>query len=317
MADGDFSIEAFNYNLSKVYKKSIFGFTPERSPRAFVLGGQPGAGKTGLQKIMSQQCHNNLIIINADEFRELHPDFKHLQAKYGKDSVDYTGSFTGRMTEELIEMLKTEQYNVLVEGTLRTADVPLRTCSSFKECGYTVTLAIMAVKPEISYLSTIMRYENMIAEGKTPRATSKSSHDKVVAAIPDNLRRIYDSHSFDNIVIYDRDGKCLYDLSEEEQVSPDTVIKEVFNRKWTQHEFEQFCSIGRITQELMEKRQAPELADYSAKYFNNDIVSMIVDNNSLTVTDVRNRSEKMAAWAEKAIDKAEQTQEMKRDGQIR
>lgn len=27
----------------------------EHNPRAFVLGGQPGAGKTGLQKIMSKK----------------------------------------------------------------------------------------------------------------------------------------------------------------------------------------------------------------------------------------------------------------------
>ena len=72
------------------YKSLIYRKESVQNPIAFVLGGQPGAGKTGLQDIMKELCHKNLIIINADEFRELHPDFQMLQDKYGKDSVDYT-----------------------------------------------------------------------------------------------------------------------------------------------------------------------------------------------------------------------------------
>ena len=108
MTDGDFSKEAFEFALKKTYQEFIETLTPETKPKAFILGGQPGAGKTGLQKIMSKLCNNNLIVINGDEFRELHPDFQKLQEKYGKDSVDYTGKFSGQMTESLIERLKKE-----------------------------------------------------------------------------------------------------------------------------------------------------------------------------------------------------------------
>jgi len=275
MADGDFSKEVLEIKVKERYLEMTRDKHSELLPQAFVLGGQPGAGKTGLQKIMSKACSGNLIIINADEFRERHPDFQILQEKYGKDSVDYTSRFSGEMTEALITMLGSKKYNILVEGTLRTSKVPINTCKRFKNDGYNVTLAIMAVKPEISYISTMFRYENMISEGKVPRATSRQAHDNVVAKIPDNLREIYDSHQFDNIVIYDREGECLYDMSCDETQSPDQIMTNMFYGKWMQKEFDQFCEIGMITQKLMENRNAPELNEFINQYFNENIVKQL------------------------------------------
>lgn len=281
MNDGDFSLNEFNLALRKKFKELTENKHSVSQPMTFILGGQPGAGKTGLQDIMKEKCSNNLVVLNGDEFRELHPDFDRLQEKYGKNSVDYTGKFSGKMTEALIAKLKAERYNVLVEGRLRTAEVPLNTCKEFKAAGYNVTLAVIAVKPQISYLSTIIRYEKMIAAGKTPRATAKSAHDFVVAQIPDNINKIYNSNLFDNIVIYNREGKCLYDMSKNAALSPVNIMMQTLNGKWSQHELDQFIAIGRATQKFMESRSANEIADFKRNVFNGAIVSQIANNNGL------------------------------------
>ena len=62
----------------------------------------------------------------------------------------------------------------------------------------------MAVKPEISYESTILRYENAIAFGEIPRATSKAHHDMVVDRIADNLDVIYKTGVFDVFSLHKR-----------------------------------------------------------------------------------------------------------------
>ena len=252
MNDGDFTKEAFDTKLQEAFLNLTLGKQPVFAPVTYVLGGQPGAGKTGLQNIMRKKCKGNLVILNGDEFRELHPDFERLQKKYCKDSVDYTGKFSGQMTEALIAKLKEEKYNVLVEGTLRTAEVPLKTCREFKAAGYNVVLGVIAVKPQISYLSTILRYEKNI---------------------PDNLQQIFESKLFDNILIYNRDDVCLYDMSKTPTISPSTIIQEVFANKWSQSELSQFVSIGNTAQELMEQRNAPELADFKDNVFNEKILS--------------------------------------------
>ena len=282
MNDGDFSIDVLNKVIKDKHTELIADKKRDKIPCAFILGGQSGAGKTGLQKILSAQYNDNLIIINGDEFRALHPDYAELQKKYGKDSVDFTNEFSGKITEALVSRLRAEKFNVLVEGTLRTAEVPLATCKGFKGNGYNVTLALIAVKPQISYLSTILRYEKQLAAGKLPRATAKDKHDYIVAQIPSNLREIYSSKQFDNIVIYSREGICLYDMSKNPVTTPDKIMEEVFTGKWSQKELEQFIAIGNVTQQLMEQRNAAELPDFKAKIFNKDIVSTIARKNGLS-----------------------------------
>ncbi|MBR5676338.1 MAG: zeta toxin family protein, partial [Neisseriaceae bacterium] len=43
------------------------------NPQGFVLGGQPGAGKSNLLKQIENRLNGNVLIINADEFRRYHP----------------------------------------------------------------------------------------------------------------------------------------------------------------------------------------------------------------------------------------------------
>lgn len=281
MNDGDYTVEALNEAIQQVYEGLTRRKSVTEAPVAFVLGGQSGAGKTGLQDIMKAQCSGNLIVINGDDFRERHPQYEALQKKYGKDSVDFTNEFSGKITEALVSRFRAEKYNVLVEGTLRTAEVPLATCKGFKENGYNVTLALIAVKPQISYLSTILRYEKQLAAGKLPRATAKDKHDYIVDQIPSNLRAIYSSKQFDNIVIYNREGVCLYDMSKNPKTTPDKVMEEVFKGKWSQKELEQFIAIGNVTQQLMEQRNAAELPDFKKNIFNKDIISAIARANGL------------------------------------
>jgi len=282
MNDGDFSIDVLNKVIDDKHTELIADKKCDKIPCAFILGGQSGAGKTGLQKILSAQINDNLIVINGDEFRSLHPDYAELQRKYGKDSVDFTNDFSGKVTEALVSRLRAEKYNVLVEGTLRTAEVPLATCKGFKENRYNVTLALVAVKPQISYLSTILRYEKQLVAGKLPRATAKDKHDYIVDQIPSNLRDIYSSKQFDNIVIYSREGICLYDMSKNPATTPDKIMEEVFTGKWSQKELEQFIAIGNVTQQLMEQRSAAELQDFKANVFNRDIISAIAQKNGLS-----------------------------------
>ena len=154
------------------------------------MGGQPGAGKTILQNYILKS-NKNCIVINADAFREFHPYYSEIQSAFGDDSPKYTQPFINRVTEQLISELSEEKYNLIIEGTLRTAETPINTCQMLKDKGYRVELHVIAVKKEISYESTILPYENAIALGKTPRATAKEHHDLVAESIVKNLDVIY------------------------------------------------------------------------------------------------------------------------------
>ena len=91
------------------------------------------------------------------------------------------------MVEALVKALSSARYNLVVEGTLRTSQVPLDTAALLRGKGYRVSLALMAVKPEISLVSCQIRYELMRMAGTTPRATDPAHHNKIVADIVQNL----------------------------------------------------------------------------------------------------------------------------------
>lgn len=246
------------YNEIKQIETALL--SPVQAPIAYILGGQPGAGKTSIQTELVRN-EPNILIINADNYREHHPHFDIIQAEYGDESPKYTQPFINSVTERLIEDLSNEKYNLIVEGTLRTSEVPLSTAKKLKEKGYRTELCVMAVKPEISYESTILRYENAIVMGEIPRATSKAHHDMVVDRILGNLDYIYESKMFDCIKIYTRDKGCIYD-SDTSLESPFNVENNIIFGQWSDYEKESINSIIRKIRELKQNRNSDDLQEY-------------------------------------------------------
>lgn len=234
----DENIEAFGNNqfqkaLSETIKKILINkrLEPMEQRRAFLLGGQSGAGKSALHLILGQELDDNVIVINGDEYRKSHPNFKTIQDRYGIDAPAHTAKWAGQMTEALIDAFSSLSYNLIVEGTLRTSEIPLRTAALLRERGYSVSLAIMAVKPQISLISCQIRYEMMRIAGTTPRATDPNHHNKIVQDIVDNLAVLESSDLFDGVLIYDRAGNCLFPTSAD--ASATEVLRNVLFGPWT------------------------------------------------------------------------------------
>ncbi len=232
---------------------------PNIYPKAYILGGQPGAGKSNIIRWLKQK-DKNIIAINADDFRVYHPFFDDVQTMYGKDSPKYTQSFINKITEKLIDELSNEKYSLIIEGTLRTAEVPLKTCLDLKQKGYSVELNIISVKKAISFESTLFRYEVALSEGDTPRATAKEHHDMVADAIADNLNTIEKAGVFEAIKLFNRNGDCLYPTVGNTNASE--VESKILNGWWTIDEIEQLKEIIFAVTDLKTARNAEDLTAY-------------------------------------------------------
>lgn len=144
----------------------------QESPKAYLLGGQPGAGKSGLHQLIKAE-DPNAITIDNDTFKWLHPKYKQLEQKYGKDVVKYVTPFSNQMTESLIDYLSDKKFDLIIEGTLRTVEVPMATVTKLQNRGYEASLYVMAVPRIESYLGTLARYEDQFSlSPRTARATS-------------------------------------------------------------------------------------------------------------------------------------------------
>ena len=206
--------------------------TPCVKPQAFLLGGQSGAGKTTLHGLIQERFKHNVIVVNGDGFRSYHPRYRQLDKEYGPESVGYTAPWAGAMTEAVVDSLSTVGYNLAVEGTLRTAEVPTKTAMLLRERGYSVYLAVMAVKPEISLISCQIRYEQMRIAGTVPRATDPAHHNLIIKQIVSNLAQLERSSLFEGVYLVNRAKEVLYPVKGARK-SASEALQQILFGEWT------------------------------------------------------------------------------------
>ena len=231
-----YSSEDFDKALERTIDLLTFNKNISNTPHAVILGGQSGAGKTTIHRVKMMEYKGDYIVIDGDTYRAQHPHFRELQEKYGVDSVDYTKVFAGKMVEAVIDKLSSLKYNLIIEGTLRSAAVPINTATLLKSKGYTVDFCLIATKPELSYLTTQLRYlEMMIVDPLQARATPKDHHDGIVKFLVANITELEQSGVFETIQVYKRDLEQVYN-SKLCTESVGTVVEQILFGPWTKDE---------------------------------------------------------------------------------
>lgn len=249
----EFTQDEFNAALPEILTSLLIDprVMPSDSPAAVLLGGQSGAGKSTLHVILKEKFEMNVIVINGDEYRSAHPRFHQIQERYGIDAPAHTAAWAGAMVEALVDALSRQGYNLIIEGTLRTSAVPLKTAELLRGRGYRVDLALMAVKPEISLVSCQIRYEQMRIAGTTPRAMDPEHHAKIVDDIVGNLATLGRSDAFGSVALYNRAGTCLFSTDCPAPDAPaSTALRDVLFGEWTREEEEHYATLQQQIGEL-------------------------------------------------------------------
>ena len=279
----NFTEEEFQIELKTILNFYISRYETQEKPKAFLLGGQPGAGKSKLEYLINTQ--EKCAFVSGDDFRKYHPRFEELNNIYGQESSKHTQEWAGKMVENIVQKLRKKKINLILEGTLRTSEIPLKEAKALKEAGYYVELNVVAVKPEISYLGTLQRYEKMIQKGDIPRMTPKEHHDNVVANIGKNLDDIYKANVFSEIKIFDRENnyKLLYSKNKTSEISPKVILDKEFNREWREKEVKAYSNDFKDLIKQMQNRKADEEQVNNIKKIRNEIEKNIKRNKSKNI----------------------------------
>ncbi|HEL1685536.1 recombinase family protein [Streptococcus suis] len=255
----NFTDKQFENRLNDNLEELVQGKKAVESPTAFLLGGQPGSGKTSLRSAILEETQGNVIVIDNDTFKQQHPNFDELAKLYEKDVVKHVTPYSNRMTEAIISRLSDQGYNLVIEGTGRTTDVPIQTATMLQAKGYETKMYVMAVPKINSYLGTIERYETMYADDPmTARATPKQAHDIVVKNLPTNLETLHKTGLFSDIRLYNREGVKLYSSLETPSISPKETLERELNRKVSGKEIQP--TLERIEQKMVQNQhqETPE-----------------------------------------------------------
>ena len=227
------SEEEFNEAYQTIKEKVTKNKRPVPSPIAITLGGQPGAGKSNIYQIARERFSNNIVELDCDAFRIFHPYYKQIRNIFGNNDSVKTNPFIFKVVDQLIDELSNEKYNLIMESSLNSPYSALDNGKNLPPKGYKVELQIMATPKNISWQGTIDRYNKELKNGGNPRAVSKEFHDKVVDNICKSLDTVKRSGLMDNIIIYDRNKNCLYDMKKDKNVDPCLLLYCIINGFFT------------------------------------------------------------------------------------
>ena len=189
---------------SIAFEIELYGITPVDNPKLIIVGGQPGAGKSDLQKFGELELASNVVVLSTDVLRSYHPNEREIKKNY----PDYYHILTVDLARVLLINLENyalaNKLNVILESTLGNSEVMLQKINKYRKHDYQIDLKVIAVNELVSYLGAEDRYENMILAEKSGRMVSKQNHDQNYKDIPTTLKMLQDQDLLDNIAVYQR-----------------------------------------------------------------------------------------------------------------
>lgn len=181
------------WNTLVVEKNAI----PEVNPQGFVIGGQPGAGKSSLVKKLLKD-NKNLVSIDADILKTFHPRYDTIQERYPQEAHDLLKNFSGKLKDAITDMALESKYSVIIESTFRDPQVPKNILTQLKEGGYETTVLVQTCSSELSWNSCLAR------ERITGRAVDKEFHDNVVKNLSKHIKEVAQTGLVDHMQVFAR-----------------------------------------------------------------------------------------------------------------
>lgn len=222
---------------------------PESRPRAFIIGGQPGAGKTLSQLHVQSASPPYTAVYDGDDNATYHSNFREIvkrdpQHGHATASSDLPDDFHDNCLDHL--RAGDKKYDVIASHPLGRAEWADTWVNGFKENDYHVSVAFIATHSANSYLGILHRYQHQRNNLGYGRWMPPEIHDKFYEDIPGVVDHLERSEHVDSIYILDRDGRVLHENHWAEDgnrtnpiVGRETLVDER-NRPPTQDEIRDF-----------------------------------------------------------------------------
>ena len=174
----------FEKQYQVILKRVVSKYSCCAEGKAIILCGQPGSGKSYFADYNYLRTHYH---IDGDSYRRFHPGFEEIMREHPAQMPELTQTFTNSVVERLIDDLAKRQINIVVEGTLRDPQVPIKTYNNLLEKGYSVSVDFIAVDAKTSWKATLQRAAQLYELGKEVRIVPHKKYNYIVGNIEKNV----------------------------------------------------------------------------------------------------------------------------------
>ncbi|QNR97713.1 zeta toxin family protein [Stenotrophomonas sp. 169] len=181
------------------------------SPKAIILGGQPGAGKGGLARAASSELRGDVIAIDPDALREFHPDVDRFREQNpyqwsGRTHMDASG-----WADEALGAASDAKKNLIFDTTLSNGEWASDSLiKGLQEKGYQVEVRVVASPKLESELGVDQRFTDSLDRNGFGRHVPQAARDAIYEKTPASLDFIH-TRTHVPIRIFNREGEQLYD----------------------------------------------------------------------------------------------------------
>ncbi len=194
--------DEYYQTIKRIY---VGGKTPEKNPISIIVGGQTGAGKSGILGYSTKMFNkDNVIIINSDEIKPFHPKSEEIAKLYPDLYTKITDQESNTWTSRLFEELRREKYNIIFEGTMKNNRIADESITELKKLGYTVVVRGIAVCDLESRISILERYEGQVDTKGWGRLVVPEHHNQTYVGMPQTIEYIEQNGMYDVLEIYAR-----------------------------------------------------------------------------------------------------------------
>lgn len=244
------------YSISEEQKEKIFqnimkdltlNIKPVKNPIAIIVGGQTGAGKSGLmsythkmfksepfqsfegQNLQEDWIPNNFIQIEDDEFRAYFPDEKTIAIEHPEEYIQITNKLTNELTAKIFDYLSKNSYNIIFHQTLKNNRIADDGIIKLKNLGYAIVVRALAVNELESRMSMIERSLGQIKKKGYCRNVTTSDHDKTYFGMPDTLEYIENNGRYDILQVLKRGKENNEPIMVYSKINPDSQKLELLS----------------------------------------------------------------------------------------
>lgn len=198
-------------------------------PKAFILAGQPGAGKGGLSRRIEAELQDDVVTIDPEALRDYHPDVRRLRETHPYTWAPHTQSDADFWSEKLLTHTTALKKNLIYNATLSNGEWLSTLISELRSKSYEVEVRVVAAPTLESTLGIDQRFTRNFDVNGYGRYTLAEVHDEAYEKLPVCLDLLH-QRTDARIRIFYREGRELYDNALNPQM-PSAALRDAFEAR--------------------------------------------------------------------------------------
>ena len=183
---------------------------PRERPRLLLFGGQPGSGKSTLQRLLLPVLPQGTVGYDGDDLLRLSPDYEWAMSVDDKIASGTIARQVGALHGRAMEHVRRGRFDVVCSHPLGRADWAAAWVLGFKDAGYRVEVAFVATHTSNSHFSMVDRHARATRDQGFGRWLPRLHHDRFYFGVPNTVEFLETHELVDSLYVLSREGEVLY-----------------------------------------------------------------------------------------------------------